>query len=580
MATMRYLLAAIGVVGASLWIPTAADGQGLRDVGGGPSQQFIYYLPSSGINRTLSGSGLGGYASARDYISRPGPGGASYLAAPGIDVYMQRGGWGPVGADDLSPGFAPSGMARVRSIDSMSFEKRGRFAKLRETTLALEERLRKSEPASLGQVSLSFRQFMFPFPMTDAPDIGYGFFSRLDVVGGGTVPPEAFLSPFSADVQQSLSDKRFLDLLQALVTTGRPAADGMKLEQCYDPQLAALGNYLFNNGRYAASATAWGLLTERNPTNVTARRALGLSLLAGRQMKRAAAELRRSMTLMPGWPDKVKVTGSNLQDVFPNTRDLVDARGEVEAQLAKQPDDADLGFLEAFLDLFQGRWSAAEERLAKLAATDEVAKGLLALLKKKAVAETVRRPAGSALRRAADAMTGLEEPPLSPEARGQLIAVLRNGATTYEDYMRLGDFRFFMGDFTAAGESYRAAHKAKPDNPFALFAMTHAAFANSEYRQAVRYLEEALAIEPNWGLYEFRLQEFYGDAQEFERQLKNLERQAELRSQSADLKFLLAYIYYFSGRYSDAGDVLAQVLRLEPAFKKADYFLRLSKLQG
>jgi tetratricopeptide (TPR) repeat protein len=110
--------------------------------------------------------------------------------------------------------------------------------------------------------------------------------------------------------------------------------------------------------------------------------------------------------------------------------------------------------------------------------------------------------------------------------------------------------------------------------------MTHAAFANSECRQAVRYLEEALALEPNWGLYEFKLQEFYGDTQEFERQLKNLERQVELRPQSADLKFLLAYVYYFSGRYSDAGDVLAQVLRLEPAFKKADYFLRLSKLQG
>ena len=54
----------------------------------------------------------------------------------------------------------------------------------------------------------------------------------------------------------------------------------------------------------------------------------------------------------------------------------------------------------------------------------------------------------------------------------------------------------------------------------------------------------------------------------------------ELRSQSAESKFLLAYVYYFSGRYADAGSLLAQVLRLEPAFKKADYFLRLAKLQG
>ena len=576
--TMRHAIVAIGVVSVGLWISTAAQAQALRDVGVGPSQRFLYDLPSSAINRTLSGPG--GYATAGQFISRPSPAGMSYLASRGINVYLQRGGWEPVRLGDAAPGLAPFLLARVRSIDSMNFEKRGRFAKLRETTLALEERLRQSEPASLSQVSLSFRQFMFPFPLTDKPDIGYGFFSRLDVVGGGGIPPEAFLAPFTADVQQSLGDKRFLDLVQALLTGGRPPADAMKIEQCYDPQLAALGNYLFNNGRYAASAAVWAVLTERDPTNATARRALALSLLAGRQTKRAAAELRRSLTMMPGWPDKLKIAGSNLQDVFRSAADLADVRGEIEAQLAKQPDDADLGFLKAFLDLFQGRWPAAEEGLAKLAAADEAARGLLGLAKNKAVAETVRRPAASALRRVAEEMTGLEEPPLSAEARERLITALRNGATTYEDYMRLGDFRFFMGDFTLAGESYRAAHKVKPENPFAFFAMTHAAFANAEYRQAVRYLEEALALEPSWGLYEFRLQEFYGDDQEFERQLKNLERQVELRPQSADMKFLLAYVYYFSGRYSDAGGLLAQVLRLEPAFKKADYFLRLSKLQG
>jgi hypothetical protein len=39
-------------------------------------------------------------------------------------------------------------------------------------------------------------------------------------------------------------------------------------------------------------------------------------------------------------------------------------------------------------------------------------------------------------------------------------------------------------------------------------------------------------------------------------------------------------VYYFSGRFADATDLLAQVLRLEPGFEKADYFLRLSRLQG
>jgi tetratricopeptide (TPR) repeat protein len=572
---VRYLIAVAAAV-ATILTAEEADAQQLRSVGTGPSQTFETGLPSARM-----GIGLGGgYATIDRFLGRPSPAGTSYLASTSIYAATVYGGWTPLGRGESAPGLAPTMLARVRSIDSLNFEKRGRFAKLRETTLALEERIRQSQQASMGQVSLSFRQFMFPFPLTDKPEIGYGFFSRLDVSGAGAISPEAFLAPFTPEVQQSLGEKRFLDLAQALLTNSRVPPDAMQMDQCYDPQLAALANYLFNNGRYAAATAAWAILTERDPTNATARRALGLGLLAQRQIKKAAAELRQSLTEATGWPDKLKVTGSNLQDVFPAERDLADARAELDAQLAKQPDDADLNFLAAFLDVFQGRWEPAEQRLTKLAGADAAAKGLLGLLKNEAVAESIHRPAATALRRLADEMTGLEEQPLSPEAREQLIDALRKGPQTYQDYMRIGDFRFFMGDFTAAAESYRAAHKARPQDAFALFAMTHAAFANGEYRQAVRYLEEALAIEPNWGLYEFRIREFFGDTKEFDRELANLQRQVQLRPQSADLKFLLAYVYYFSGRYSDAGDLLAQVLRLEPGFRKADYFLRLAKLQG
>jgi tetratricopeptide (TPR) repeat protein len=169
---------------------------------------------------------------------------------------------------------------------------------------------------------------------------------------------------------------------------------------------------------------------------------------------------------------------------------------------------------------------------------------------------------------------------MTAEDRAQLLNLLRDGAASFEDQMRLGDFRFFMGDFTQAEECFRAAHKARPKDAFSLFALAHAAYANSEYKQALRYLEDALALEPNWGLYEFRLQEFYGDPGEYERHLKDLERQVQLRPRAADMKFLLAYVYYFSGRYADAADLLGEVVRLDPNLEKANYFLRLARLQG
>ena len=567
--------AIILAVAAALLVAEAAYAQFSSNVGGGPSADFASRLPSAAGSATL-----GSYTTIGRFLGTAagGPTSATFVD---LQINLMRGSWHPMSAWAVrkGPGMELLMPLRVRSIDSLNFERRARFAKLRETTLALAKQIREAEDKSLSQVSFNFRQFMFPFPILDQPAAGYGFFSRTDLVGGGTVSREALLAPFTSEVQQSLGEKRFLDLAQTLLA-GRQPPEGIQIDQFYDTQLAALGNYLFNNGRYAAAATVWGVLVQRDPASATACRAHALCLLAQRQMYAAAAELRKSLTMAEGWPDKVKITGSNFQDIFPIARDLADIRAELDAQLAKQPADPDLTFLAAFMDVFQGRWPDAEARLARLAPSDAVAKGLAALLQGGAVAATVRNPVHEALRRAAEQMTGLEEIPLTPEARQHLITVLKSGSATYEDNMRLGDFRFFMGDFTQAGESYRAAHKARPEDPFALFALVHSGFANGEYQLAAQKLAKALALEPGWGLYEFRIQEFYGDEREFERHLKNLQRQIELRPRQAETKFLLAYIYYFSGRYSDATDLLTDVLRLDPNFKQAEYFQRLARLQG
>ena len=550
-------------------------------VGSGPSTSFMSNLPSNGINRTLSGSTGGGYTTSARFFNRPAPSGASYLAAPGIDVDLMSTTYRPASLADLAvgPGLGPLVGLKFRTIDSLNFDKRARFAKLHETTLALAEKIREVDQASLSQVSLSFRHFMFPMPLQNQPELGYGFFSRLDLVGAGTVKSDAFLAPFTQEVQQNLSDKRFLDAAQALLFA-RPLPEGMTLDQFYDTQLAALGNFLFNNSRYAAAAGPWQLLVERDKTNATASRGLTLCLLANGQAKKTAAEVRRSFALMPGWPDKLRIVGSNFQDVFQGAKDLVGVREELQAQLAKTPDDPDLGLLMGFLDLFQGKVPDAAARLTKLAASDAVAKGLADIIDRGGVAPSIKRPAEAALRRAAEEMTGLEEPSMSPQARAQLLAVLKSGATTFEDQMRLGDYRFFMGDYAVAGEAYRAARKLKPDDPFALFAMANAAYANGEYKQAVKNIGFGLAKEPNWGLYEFRIQEFYGDAAEAKRHMRDLERQVQLRPKAADMKFLLAYVYYFSGRYADAVDLLSEVLQLDPNYAGANYFLRLARLQG
>jgi len=576
-AVMQY--AGQGLTAALVLVLAVASVQGqgsLRGVGRGPSTTFLRNLPSYDIERTLGRRMR--FSTAGDLAGSVPPQRTSYLAAPGILLSLRRGTWHAVTVRDLAPGVKPTGLDVVRSIGSMDFKKRGRFARLKETVLALAERAREKEELSFGQVSYGFRQFMYPLPLVDQPDVGYGFFSRTDLVGGGTVDPAVFLDPFTEDVQKSLGEEAFLDVMEALLGN-RPPPDGPAFQALYDTQLSALGNYLFNSGRYRWAGEAWKVVAERDPTNATAARGHGLALLAQRRLRPAADELRRSLRTTKGWPDAFKIVGSNFQDVFPDPQVLADLRGEIEAQLAKKA-DADLSFLLAFLDVFQGRWDEAKERLAGLAPQDEVAKGLLSALDRGAVDESVHKPVGEDIRRLAGEITGLEEPALTLEERAELAQALREGPDSYEDHMRLGDFRFFMGDFTLAGEAYRHAHKASPEDPYALFALVHASFANGEFRQAGRYLDKALAIEPDWALFEFRLQEFYGNYEEYEQHLANLKRQVDLRPDSARLKFLLAYVYYFSGRFADASDLLAQVLRLEPGFERADYFLRLARLQG
>jgi len=146
--------------------------------------------------------------------------------------------------------------------------------------------------------------------------------------------------------------------------------------------------------------------------------------------------------------------------------------------------------------------------------------------------------------------------------------------------MNRGDFYFFMGSYTKADEAYGTAAGLEPDNVIPKFAECHAAFANGEYSFATKKLKEGLLGEPNIGLYNFRLEEFYSDRKDLDRRLRDLEHLAQLRSDDLDKRFLLAYIYYFDGRYKEAAGLLSRLLAAEPDFEMASHLLKLARLQG
>ena len=331
-----------------------------------------------------------------------------------------------------------------------------------------------------------------------------------------------------------------------------------------------------------AASEAWTLLARRDATSSLFAQAAGQSLFAARQFEQASRHLRQSLVLAKKWKtEESKISGVNLQDVFSDAEDLAEARATLEASLLRTPKDNNLQFLMAYIDLFHGLWDRADSRLTSLAAGgDEVAAELLKLKKSGRISPMIRRPMrsdGTMTLNEFQQIAGRAE--MSLEERKALVEAVKD-PQTYQDHMNRGDFYFFMGSYTRAAEAYAAAALLEPDKVVAKFAECHAAFANGEYSYATKKLKEGLLGEPRIGVYNFRLEEFYGDRKDLDRRLRDLEHLAQLRSDDLDKRFLLAYIYYFDGRYKDAAGLLSRVLAAEPDFDMARELLKLARMQS
>jgi len=558
-----------------LLIGQVAVAQQSRSVGGGPSTSFTYNLPSERLGRNLgarftSGSQFTTSAANTTY--------GNLLRASsfytGLDSTARR-----TARIGRGGGLAKVLGLKVRSLDSLHFKNRARLVKLKEVGLRLAERLHRRDENAGEEFCTGFRPFVFPFGLRDkTKQFGYGFFCYLSLADGAIKDHKAYLDEFSNEAQQSIGEDRFLDTAEILVTGGQ-LPDQRSIANLYDPQLAALGNYLFNNRRYAKAAEAWAILAKRDPSSSLYKQAQALCLFASNDMVYAAPLVRQSLQSAAGWPDKgFFISGANLQDVFPNADDLAGSRKKLEALLEKRPDDANLNFLMAYIDLFHGNWPGAQKRLTALSKKgDNLAGVLLGLLNKNQVPTSLQRPTPQAVKKQLAQYTGLEEGPMTDAERSELLAALQE-PKTHEDYMRRGDFRFFMGNYALAERAYRKATELKPEAPYSLFALAHARFATGEYCHAAKPLKQALALQPEWGLFEFRIQELYGSTEEYERHLLSLKRKVELRPQDLDSKFLLAYIHYFSGRYADTVDILVEILKNNSDYAEASYFLRLARL--
>jgi len=121
----------------------------------------------------------------------------------------------------------------------------------------------------------------------------------------------------------------------------------------------------------------------------------------------------------------------------------------------------------------------------------------------------------------------------------------------FNRYMLAGERYLKEGRYYLAADAYTLASVYKPENPLAYAGKSHALFAAGEYMSSALYLSRALTIFPEYARFKIDLISMVGDKDKLESRIADV-KEWLTRSDSAELHFLLAYVYYQMDRPEEA----------------------------
>jgi tetratricopeptide (TPR) repeat protein len=128
-----------------------------------------------------------------------------------------------------------------------------------------------------------------------------------------------------------------------------------------------------------------------------------------------------------------------------------------------------------------------------------------------------------------------------------LVGVHKSFATQSKDkfnyYMRAAEEFLKRGKYYRAVDAYTLANIYKPDDPLAYAGRAHALFASGEYMSSAYFLARAISIFPEYVKFKIDLNAMIPDKDQLESRITDVKQWIE-KTQSAELSFLLAYIYY------------------------------------
>ncbi len=121
----------------------------------------------------------------------------------------------------------------------------------------------------------------------------------------------------------------------------------------------------------------------------------------------------------------------------------------------------------------------------------------------------------------------------------------------FNQHMRAAEQYLKEGKYYRAADTYTLASIYKSDDPLVYAGKSHALFAAGEYMTSALFLSRALEIFPEYARFKIDLAAMVGDRDKLDSRIVDIKEWIE-RSGSADLQFLLGYVYYQTGRMDEA----------------------------
>ena len=136
---------------------------------------------------------------------------------------------------------------------------------------------------------------------------------------------------------------------------------------------------------------------------------------------------------------------------------------------------------------------------------------------------------------------------MDKETAEATVGVHKSFATESNDkfnyYMRSAEEFLKEGKYYRAADAYSLAGIYKPDDPLAFAGRAHALFASGEYMSSAYFLSRAINIFPQYVKFKIDLNAMIPDKDRLESRIADVKQWIQ-RTDSPELSFLLAYIYY------------------------------------